>query len=121
MEELTDIQRLYLKFPASSCPEGCTRCCENSIQMAPEEKERIGGYDYKGCCPHIKDGRCGVYNDRPFICRLHGASVMSPCVDCECAAPLDEAATKEILHEYLRLKKEQETNGLCDTKNCTRR
>lgn len=102
-QNMTPIQRLYDRVPETRCKDGCFRCCINSVQMASEERGRIGGYEWNGRCPHLtSDGKCGVYDARPLVCRLYGASELFFCPDCECAEPLSEEETRSMLREYLR-------------------
>ncbi len=112
----TKIQELYEKIPSFRCKEGCTRCCDNWIQFAPEENVRCGGFDFCGeQCPKLTETGCSVYENRPLICRLFASSELMPCpYGYGPDKPLSEAETKEILKTYLRLKKEQEENGKSD-------
>ncbi len=108
--EKTPIQKLYDRIPTFRCKEGCVRCCDNWIQFAPEEELRCGGFDFsEEICPKLKDGGCSVYEVRPLICRLFASSEIMPCpYGYGPEKPLSEAETKEILREYLNLRKEQE-------------
>lgn len=108
-KEKTPIQKLYDKIPSFQCKEGCYECCDNQIQFAPEEEERAGGFCYtERLCPHVKDGRCSVHENRAFICRIYGSSVLMPCpYGCGPENPLSEEETRALLHEYLVLREEQ--------------
>ncbi len=115
--EKTPIQKLYDKIPSFRCKEGCTRCCDNWVQFAPEEERRCGGFEFLAeACPKLGDGGCSVYENRPLICRLFASSQIMPCpYGYGPETPLSEEETKAILKEYLRLKKEQEeANGKGD-------
>jgi len=116
MAEKTPIQKLYDRIPSFKCIEGCYDCCDNRVQFAPEEEERIGKIDYTECseslCPYVKDGCCSVHENRGLICRLFGSSEMMPCPHgCKPEKLLTEEETKEIVHEYLRLSKAQQRNN----------
>lgn len=107
----TKIQQLYDKIPSFRCKEGCTDCCDNWIQFAPEEEARCGGFDFcADACPKLKKNEgCTVYQNRPFICRLFAASEVMPCPHGFAPQkPLDKEETTKLLQEYLKLKKEQE-------------
>lgn len=107
----TPIQKLYEKIPSFRCKEGCTRCCDNWIQFAPEEELRCGGFAFDSpLCPKLKEGEgCTVYANRPLICRLFASSVLMPCpYGYGPEELLTEEETKTILKEYLKLKQEQE-------------
>jgi len=105
---MTEIQKLYEKIPKSSCKEGCFLCCYNSVQMADEEMQRMGGYEYSGKCSHLIDCKCTVYPVRPFVCRIFGSSILMKCDDCIPERFLGENETKEIIKEYTRLMRNQE-------------
>ena len=112
--EKTPIQKLYEKIPSFHCKEGCTRCCENWIQCAPEEALRCGGFEcVSDRCPKLKEHEgCTVYEDRPFLCRLFASSESMPCpYGYGPEKPLTKEETTALLREYLRLKKEQEAYG----------
>ena len=59
------------------------------------------GEDYY--CPALVDGGCSVYEDRPTICRLWGATQSMPCP--HGCTPAD-ALTQEESHALLRLSAE---------------
>jgi Fe-S-cluster containining protein len=44
----------------------CGLCCKHAGQVTgfPEET------DEKGCCVHLKDNKCSIYENRPLICRV---------------------------------------------------
>ena len=106
----TPIQKLYDKIPTFRCKEGCTKCCDNWIQFAPEEEARCGGFEFCGeKCPKLTDTGCSVYEDRPFICRLFASGTPLPCpYGYGPENPLSEEETRALLREYLKLKREQE-------------
>jgi Fe-S-cluster containining protein len=56
------------------------------------------GEDYY--CPALIDGRCSVYDDRPTICRLWGATES---MRCPYGCTPDDALTQEESHRLLRL------------------
>src|SRR4051812_18756771 len=83
---------LHLKTVGADVPCGeCTGCCRSSlfIHIKPEEtraRARIPkalqfpapglpkgnvlmGYNKKGECPMLVDGKCSIYEDRPQTCR----------------------------------------------------
>ncbi|MCI8331226.1 MAG: hypothetical protein HFE78_00130 [Clostridiales bacterium] len=79
------------------------------IQYTPSELKAMGGYEYNGKCPHLKDGQCSVYEARPFVCRIYGASELFKCDDCVPERFLSEEETVEIVHQYTLLKKQEES------------
>jgi Fe-S-cluster containining protein len=105
---------IYARIPPVECKGLCQDSC-GPIAMSAEEDRRLvergvaipsmvdavaaveRGDDYY--CPALVDGRCTVYEDRPTICRLWGATQSMPCpYGC---TPAD-ALTQEESHELLR-------------------
>ncbi len=77
-----DKEEIYSKIPKSTCKEGCFRCCTNVVQFTPSELKACGGeYECKGVCNFLKDGKCTVYETRPFVCRIYGTSEILSCDD----------------------------------------
>jgi Fe-S-cluster containining protein len=99
---------------AADVPCGeCTACCRASmfIHIAPDETralERIPrellfpapgwpkghvlmGYDDRGHCPMLVDGRCSIYEDRPRTCRTYDCRVFTAT-----GIPVSDAAQQDI-------------------------
>ena len=77
----------------------CNACCRSSyfIHIRPEETETLSripgellfpapglpkdtvllGYDEKGRCPMLIDGKCSIYEHRPLTCRSYDCRVFS--------------------------------------------
>ena len=109
MKELTKIQRLYEKIPGFECIPGCTQCCENYIQSAPEERLRAPLLDDGAICAYIQDSRCAAHDVRPFVCRIFGGSEMLVCPHgCGPEKLLTKQETIDLLNEYITIKTEQE-------------
>lgn len=100
MEDTDIIKELYKSLPKSVCKEGCSKCCSDMIQFSPSEEKRMGGYEWNGKCSHLIDGKCSVYENRPFVCRLFGTSDMLTCEGCTPERYLTEEETIKIVHEY---------------------
>lgn len=62
-EETGTLQRIprALLFPAPGLPKGHV----------------LMGYDEKGRCPMLKDGRCSIYEDRPQTCREYDCRIFA--------------------------------------------
>ena len=105
---LTKIQEIYEMIPKSKCKEGCADCCNDMIQVAPEENKRMGGYEWLGKCNFLKDNRCSIYDNRAFICRLYGTSEILRCENCIPERYLTESETKKLVSEYVKIKNQQE-------------
>jgi Putative zinc- or iron-chelating domain len=85
---------IYARIPEVSCKGLCKESC-GPIAMSKYEDRRLqelgvtipsmvdgvraieSGEDYY--CPALQAGRCSVYEDRPTICRLWGATASMPC------------------------------------------
>ncbi|MET7334272.1 YkgJ family cysteine cluster protein [Nonomuraea sp. NPDC005650] len=88
------LAELYAQVPQPSCKGLCADSC-GPIDMHPRERQRIRArgvtiphhddavdqLDRDGdyVCPALKDNRCTVYEDRPFICRAWGAVEAMAC------------------------------------------
>ena len=77
----------------------CVACCTSSyfIHIRPDEERALArvpgellvpapgappghvvmGYDLKGRCPMLRDGRCTIYEDRPLTCRTYDCRVFT--------------------------------------------
>lgn len=76
----------------------CTACCTSSqfVHVAPDETDTLAhiprellfpapgrpdghvvlGYDERGHCPMLVDGRCSIYDHRPRTCRTYDCRVL---------------------------------------------
>lgn len=107
------LQDVYARIPPVACRGLCVDSC-GPISMSVEEASRLHsrgvtippmaeaiaalerGEDYY--CPALKDGRCGVYDDRPTICRLWGATESMRCPHgCTPAAALTQTESHRLL------------------------
>lgn len=117
---LAEIDRLLKDVPTFECKPGCSACC-GPIALSKLELKRIvdrTGINPKllltsfrlktGCinCPLLKDGKCSVYDIRPAICRIYGASE-HPRLKCGIVPGPDKPLTKEetnrLVDQVLRL------------------
>lgn len=105
--DASKIGELYKKIPESKCDNQCTRCCTNIIQFTPSEKASMGGYEYNGKCSHLIDGKCSIYENRPFVCRIFGTSEILRCDNCIPERFLSEKETEELVHQYVLIKKKR--------------
>ena len=77
--------------------DGCTACCTASqfVPIEPDERDTLArvpaellfpaplrpaghkvlGYDERGHCPMLVDGRCSIYEHRPRACRMYDCRV----------------------------------------------
>lgn len=68
---------LYEQIPAFKCVEGCTACC-GPVPFSKWEwehlKDKREAPEDKISCPYSLSGKCDIYEDRPFMCRLFGTA-----------------------------------------------
>jgi Fe-S-cluster containining protein len=79
--------------------DGCTACCTSSqfVHIGPDEVDTLAhvppellvpapgrppghvvlGYDDRGHCPMLRDGRCSIYDHRPRTCRTYDCRVFA--------------------------------------------
>jgi hypothetical protein len=79
--------------------DGCTACCTSSqfVHVEPDESDTLAhipkellfpapgkprghvvlGYDERGHCPMLVDGRCSIYAHRPRACRTYDCRVFT--------------------------------------------
>lgn len=108
----SELKALYDKIPKSTCKQGCFRCCADIIQFTKTELVAMGGYEYRGKCSHLVNGRCSVYENRPFVCRIYGVSEILRCENCTPDYYLTKEETLKLIHDYdLLLKKDKESDN----------
>ena len=80
MNPLVPFLKLYRKIPDFTCLPGCSDCC-GPVPFAKEEWDAVADKrnGVNVVCPYAVGGRCECYRNRPFICRLYGASDDLPC------------------------------------------
>jgi Fe-S-cluster containining protein len=106
---------VYRQIPPVDCKGRCLDSC-GPISMSREEETKLRsrgmtippmaeamaalerGEDYY--CPALIEGRCSVYDDRPTICRLWGATESMRCPH---GCTPDDALTQEESYRLLRL------------------
>lgn len=111
------LDELYALIPRASCKSGCTRCC-GPVPFSPEEKERVNmPWRFEGifakhnplsltCTFAVPGTGCEIYENRPLICRIFGAT---PCFYCpEFPNPdpkmqLTASETMAIMFEYFEM------------------
>lgn len=95
---LTGMQAALRGEGGSDVPcNGCTACCTSSqfVLIEPDERDALNhipaallfpaprrprghvvlGYDERGHCPMLVDGRCSIYEHRPRACRTYDCRV----------------------------------------------
>lgn len=97
---LADTRRALAEEADADVPCGdCTACCTSSyfIHVRPDDKaalaripkkllfaapglpkgHKVMGFDQRGHCPMLVDGRCSIYDDRPRTCRTYDCRVFA--------------------------------------------
>lgn len=90
-----DLERLYAQVPDAGCKGLCAAACgpidmspreasrlrEVGVEIAPPTPEATQAHARGGLpCPALTDaGRCSVYDRRPMVCRLWGATESLRC------------------------------------------
>lgn len=95
-----EIREIYKKIPGSRCKAGCFKCCINVIQFSPSEFADMGSYANNGMCSHFVNGKCDIYEVRPFVCRIYGTSELFECEDCIPDRYLTAEETAKLVHLY---------------------
>jgi hypothetical protein len=78
MSKDSKLRELYAAIPEFQCKPGCSDCC-GAVPMVKAEWQAIKlaqRVQHSNCltCNYLVDEKCSVYADRPFLCRLFGAT-----------------------------------------------
>lgn len=112
------LERIYRAIPTVHCKGLCAESC-GPVDMSPVERRRIAALgvdipkpdvaavlaDGGHVCPALTAGHCSVYDARPVICRLWGATQSMPCpFGCE-AEPglLMDAGARQLISRAQRI------------------
>jgi hypothetical protein len=89
------------------CVDDCVGCCGPVLHSALEQAriDAIGGVKQAGpgiCdCHYLRGKACGIYAERPLMCRLYGNTPLLPCpYGGQSSHMLTIGETLEILDEY---------------------
>lgn len=110
MTEDQEIKDLYSMIPEVI---GCTNCgnCCGPVPFAPVESKKVVPIKkvFKGedlSCPYRKEGKCSIYENRPLMCRLFGATdppdLMCP-NGAKAEKTLSKKKTSKIIRRYQQL------------------
>ena len=106
------LQNIYKQIPKFKCVPGCTDCCGIvpfiELEWSPIADKRTMDVEKTHTCPYAKSGKCDIYDQRPLMCRLFGASedITLQCPKgCKPKKRLTVMRTKELLWEYRQLDK----------------
>ena len=75
------LEQLYAQVPQiPECDGRCARWCRQPVEQSDREYQRAPiGHTGTELCQHLDGDRCGVYERRPMLCRLWGATEELPC------------------------------------------
>lgn len=88
-----EIQTEYPKFPCTQCGACCRRAGEMKGFPEPLNED--------GSCVHLQDdNRCGIYKDRPIVCRVNGLfEHIAPDMSIEQWHKMNIDACNKMIHE----------------------
>jgi len=107
------LSKIYARIPAINCKRKCQECCGPIMMSKAEYAQAFGNarafeilepyvcaFDpIAGSCPKLlRTGDCGVYENRPAICRLWGVVRKMACpFGCEPERWLSDKEARVIL------------------------
>lgn len=136
-DEDRKLRKIYRRIAAAGpvpCIEGCSDCCgpvyfsRLELKRAPrlEEnmvalKQLLGmnlGVDWhfscSACVYVTAEGKCGIYKDRPFVCRIFAATE-EPALKCphgrKAPNPISIEETHKLCQEYSEIRKANARDG----------
>lgn len=121
MKSNAKLQALYAAIPAFDCKPGCSDCCGPVPMAKPEWQavkmaKRAAGADCLSCV-YLVDGKCSVYADRPYMCRLFGATVEAKLAcphGCGPDKPLNAKQTAILTKRYMAIVGDAPAAFTCD-------
>jgi len=115
------------EIPTFQCKEGCHDCC-GMVPFSKDEWQRISlkaaelgvipreilsstddtifvpDIKLEETCPFMENDGCSIYENRPFMCRLFGATEVSHLIcprGCKPETPLTESQTDVLMEERI--------------------
>jgi uncharacterized protein len=75
-EAYEELEAIYQQVPSFTCKSQCTDCCGPIFYTELEASRFAKSYVIPTStkCPFSKVGGCSIYENRPIICRLFGAT-----------------------------------------------
>lgn len=102
-KKIAELDSIYATMPKLECKGLCSESC-GPIAMSEAEYARIAkrvGHEpdfLVMTCPMLKDGRCGIHDIRPMLCRLFGANEALACpFGCRPERVLTEVESRTLL------------------------
>jgi len=136
-EEKRRLKKIYRRIAAAGpvpCIDGCHDCCgpvyfsrlelqrapllEQNIKSLGELLEMNTGIDWHFNCAQCvyvtAEGRCAIYNERPFVCRLFAATD-EPKLQCphgrKAPNPISVTETHKLCQEYKAIREQNARDG----------
>lgn len=102
------IARLRERIPSFECVQGCHDCC-GPVTTSSEEMSRLPvktDAEHEAAlnelnCVHLGPNGCKVYEERPLICRMFGATPHMPCPNGRGPEEMVDAKTESQVHQYI--------------------
>jgi Fe-S-cluster containining protein len=121
MSDKTKLQALYDAIPAFECRPNCGDCC-GPVPMAKAEWEpikQVQRHTKPDCmtCMYLVDSKCSVYEHRPFLCRIYGASWEAKLLcphGCGPDKPLTKQQTTILMLRYTKIMGKEPTAWTVD-------
>lgn len=103
MDKNKILQNIYDEIPSFQCKEGCSDCC-GPVILSKYESDRLKGKETNTGvgCRYLKDGKCSVYEIRPFICRIFGVLNDLKCPHIKPAIMLNKHNAEKLKTEYTK-------------------
>lgn len=103
------IEGLRRRIPSFTCIVGCHDCC-GPVTASSEEVARLPvktEAEHEAAlaelsCPHLGAHGCGVYSERPLICRLFGTTPRLLCPNGQRPVNMVDAQTEDEVFQFLR-------------------
>ena len=103
---------IYSLIPEFECRDNCYECCGCHTwtyiewklitdwlrERGMEERFAKSVFDY---CPYLENGKCAIYEVRPFVCRIYGVSESLKCPYVKAEKYLSREITDK-LHEAVK-------------------
>jgi Fe-S-cluster containining protein len=111
-------EELYGQIPSMTCPSGCSDCCcivrfsryevaQLSIAMIIRAIFTHFRQATTQKCPHLtRDNRCGIYQVKPFVCRLFGTTEIERLRCPKGVEPdklLSAAKSEDLINQFLKI------------------
>jgi Fe-S-cluster containining protein len=112
-------EKLYKRIPKSICKKGCFKCC-TTVPFDLYEAHIVGITSniyaiwntlkpqsvFTQTCEFIEHGKCSIYENRPFMCRIYGTCDDLKCPNCKSEFMITNELAGDLTRQYILLGKE---------------